>query len=405
MKVTRAEQIIIKRNHPKFKVIDKQCFHSKNLYNEANYIIRQRFIQSGDYINYYEMNKGFKTNDNYKLTFSQPANCTLRLLDKNWKSYFKAIKDWKSNKDKYLGMPKLPKYLKKDGRFPWMVPNNQLVYDCDKSTIYIRNRLVNDYEWKCRCLGRPIQVRFIPRGSCYVMEIVYEIELDDIDKSKPSKIAAIDLGVDNLVTMTNNIGSNPIIINGKGIKGINQQYNKILAKEKSMLKIRHNKDWSNKLDILTFKRNQRIKNYLHNASSYIVKWCVSNNIDTLVIGKNKEWKQDSNMGKRNNQQFVMIPYQMLLQQLQYKCENAGIEYVETEESYTSGTSFLDGEEPTSNYYNKDRRIERGLFKSNSGLLINSDVNGSLQIMKKVFPNAISRYGIEAVLTPVIINVA
>ena len=101
----------------------------------------------------------------------------------------------------------------------------------------------------------------------------------------------------------------------------------------------------------------------------------------------------------------MIPYQILLQQLKYKCENVGINYIEQEESYTSGTSFLDEENPIKENYNKNRRIQRGLFKSNSGLLINSDVNGSFQIMKKVFPNAISRYGIEVVLTPIVINVA
>lgn len=351
------------------------------------------------------MNFEFKTHENYKLTFSQPANCTLRLLDKNWKSYFKAIKDWNMHPDKYFKKPKLPKYLKKDGRFPWMIPNNQLVYDYEKGTVYIRNRLLNDYEWKCRCLGRIIQVRFIPRGSCYVMEIVYETEIPDV-KAESNRIASIDLGVDNLVALTNNIGLNPIIINGKGIKSINQYYNKQLAKEKSLLKIRHGKDWSNKLDSITFKRYQRIKNYMHSSSAYVIKWCVENDIDTLVVGKNKEWKQKTDMSKQSNQKFVNIPYQMLLQQLQYKCENIGIKYVETEESYSSGTSFLDGEEPIKQNYDKSRRIERGLFRSNSGLLINSDVNGSLQIMMKVFPNAFKeRYGIEGVLTPIVISAA
>lgn len=334
MKVQRIEQIIIRKNHTKFKIIDQQCFHSKNLYNEANYEIRQKFIKEGEYISYKDMNFEFKTHENYKLTFSQPANCTLRVLDKNWKSYFRAIKDWKKNPSKYLGMPKLPKYLRKDGRFPWMIPNNQLVYDYEKGTVYIRNRLLNDYEWKCRCLGRIIQVRFIPRGSCYVMEIVYETEIPNV-KVESNRIASIDLGVDNLVTMTNNIGLNPIIINGKGIKSINQYYNKRLAKEKSLLKIRHGKDWSKKLDSITFKRHQKIKNYMHNTSTYIVKRCVENNIDTLVIGKNKEWKHNADMSKQSNQKFVSIPYQMLLQQLQYKCENVGIKYVETEESYSS----------------------------------------------------------------------
>ena len=399
MKVQRCEQIIIKKDHPKFKIIDEMCFNSKNLYNEANYVIRQKFIESGEYIPYKDMNFEFKTHENYKLCFSQPANCTLRLLDKNWKSYFKAIKDWKEHPNKYLGMPKLPKYLPKDGRFPWMIPNNQLVYDYEKSTIYIRNRHMNDYDWHCRCLGRPIQVRFIPHGNHYTMEIIYEIEIEDIDKDMVSeRIAAIDIGVDNLVTMTNNIMESPIIINGKPLKSINQQYNKQKAKMQSDLMKRNGQHWSNKLETLSYKRNQRIKNYMHNTSSLIIKWCVEHNIDTLVVGKNDTWKQE----KKHMQNFTSIPYEMLLGQLQYKCENAGIKYIEVNEAYTSGTSYLDNESPIKENYNKERRIQRGLFQAKN-TLINADVNGSLQIMRKVFPDSYTGYGIEVDLTPIIIN--
>ena len=399
MKVQRCEQIIIKKDHPKFKIIDEMCFNSKNLYNEANYVIRQEFIENGNYISYYDMNKEFKTHENYKLTFSQPANCTLRLLDKNWKSYFASIKDWKEHPNKYLGMPKLPKYLPKDGRFPWMIPNNQLVYDYEKSTIYIRNRHMNDYDWHCRCLGRPIQVRFIPHGNYYTMEICYEIEVEDINKEKiSSRIASIDIGVDNLVTLTNNVMESPIIINGKPLKSINQQYNKQKAKLQSDLMKRNGQHWSNKLETLSYKRNQRIKNYMHNTSALIIKWCVEHNIDTLVVGKNDTWKQE----KKHMQNFTSIPYEMLLVQLQYKCENAGIKYIEVNEAYTSGTSYLDNEAPIKENYNKERRIQRGLFQAKN-MLINADVNGSLQIMRKVFPDSYTGYGIEVDLTPIIIN--
>lgn len=397
MKVQRAEQIIIRKDHPKFKVIDQQCIHSKNLYNEANYTIRQEFINNSNYVSYKDMNFEFKTHENYKLTFSQPANCTLRLLDKNWKSYFAAIKDWKKNPSKYLGMPKLPKYLDKDGRFLWMIPNNQLIYDYEKSTIYIRNRLLNDYDWNCRCLGRPIQVRFIPCSNHITMEIVYETEVEETT-DKTERIASIDIGVDNLATVTNNIGLKPFIINGKILKSINQDYNKRKAEIQSELMKRNGKTWSNKLDDITFKRNNRIKNYIHNASATIIKWCVENKIDVLVVGKNDTWKQ----GKKRMQNFTSIPYEMLLKQLDYKCQNASIKYVETKEAYTSGTSYLDGESPCKDSYNKNRRVQRGLFQANN-MLINADVNGSLQIMRKVFPDSITGYGIEVDLTPTIIN--
>ena len=397
MKVNRVESIVIKEGHPKFKIIDEQCFHSKNLYNEANYVLRQKFINDGEYIPYKNMNFEFKTHENYKLCFSQPANCTLRLLDKNWKSYFKSIKDWKEHPDKYLGMPKLPKYLPKDGRFPWMIPNNQLYYDYEKSTIYIRNRLMNDFDWYSRCLGRPIQVRFIPHDTYFMMEIVYEIEVEDIDVES-GRIAAIDIGVDNLVTMSNNIGERPLIVNGKVLKSINQKYNKEKAKIQSELMKCNGQSWSKKLDNLTFKRFCRVKNHMHNTSALIIKWCIEHNIDTLVVGKNDTWKQE----KKHMQNFTSIPYEMLLGQLQYKCENAGIKYIEVNEAYTSGTSYLDNEAPIKENYNKERRIQRGLFQAKN-MLINADVNGSLQIMRKVFPDSYTGYGIEVDLTPIIIN--
>lgn len=397
MLVQRAERIIIKKDHPKFQLIDEMCFNSKNLYNEANYAIRQEFIENGNYLNYYDMNKEFKTHENYKLCMSQPANCTLRLLHKNWKSYFAAIKDWKKHPEKYLGMPKLPNYLPKDGRFNWMIPNNSCVYDYENGEVYFRLNILKGYHWKSRCLGRLIQVRFVPKGSYYVMEICYEIEIPDC-LSEGNRIASIDIGVDNLVTMSNNIGESPLIINGKPLKSINQQYNKEKARIQSELMKRNGQHWSKKLEDMSYKRHQRIKNYMHNASALVIKWCVEHNIDTLVVGKNDTWKQE----KKHMQNFTAIPYEMLLGQLQYKCENAGIKYIEVNESYTSGTSYLDNEAPIKENYNKERRVQRGLFQAKD-TLINADVNGSLQIMRKVFPDSYTGYGIEVVLTPTIIN--
>ena len=198
--------------------------------------------------------------------------------------------------------------------------------------------------------------------------------------------------------MSNNIGKSPIIVNGKILKSINQKYNKDKAKIQSELMKCNSQSWSKKLDVMTYKRNQRIKNYMHNASAIVIKWCVENNIDTLIVGKNDTWKQ----GKKNMQNFTFIPYEMLLGQLKYKCENAGIKYVEVNEAYTSGTSYLDEELPTKENYNKERRIQRGLFQAKD-MLINADVNRSLQIMKKVFPDSYTGYGIEVDLTPTIVN--
>ena len=397
MIVNRVEQQIIRKTHPLWNVIDEMCFNAKNLYNYANYIIRQEYIDNKRYIPYKEMNYNLKTHQQYKDCMSQPANCVLRLLDKNWKSFFKGLKEYEKKPNKFLGRPQIPKYLKKNGRFNWMIPNNCCYFE--EGELKFRVRRLQTVKWKCRCVGRLIQVRFVPRGCVYVMEIVSEVEVPNMTSAN-ERIMGIDLGVNNLATTSNNIGESPFIINGRGLKSINQFYNK--RKSKLQSKLSKGQFWSKQLEQITLKRFNRVKNYMHHASRYIVNWCVQHRIDTLVVGHNDEWKQDLKMNKVNSQNFVGIPYEILIQQLKYKCEDVGINFIETEESYTSGTSFLDGELPCKENYNKNRRIKRGLFQS-VNTLINSDVNGSLQIIKKVFPNAFS-YGIGVCLTPTIINI-
>lgn len=396
MVTSRVEQCIIRKSHPLWSVIDEMCFKAKNFYNYANYILRQEFLEHNQYISYRQMNKELKTHDEYKQCMSQPANCILRVLDKNWKSFFCALKSYESNPEKFLGRPQIPKYLKKDGRFNWMIPNNACYFE--NGELKFRVRKLQSVKWKCRCVGRLIQVRFVPRGCVYVMEIVSEVEVPDTPIGN-ERIVGIDLGVNNLATTSNNIGEQPFIINGRGLKSINQFYNKRRSELQS--KLPKGQFWSKQLEQITFKRFNKVKNYMHHASHYIVKWCVRHKIDTIVIGHNDEWKQSLKMSKINAQNFVDIPYNMLIMQLKYKCEDVGINFIETEEGYTSGTSFLDGESPCKENYNRKRRIKRGLFQS-TDTLINSDVNGSLQIIKKVFPDAFS-YGIEACLTPTIIN--
>ena len=295
-------------------------------------------------------------------------------------------------------MPKYPKFLKKTGRYPWMIPNNTCYLK--ENELKFKMKMLQGYTWKTNAKGRLIQVRFIPRGTCYVMEIVTEVEIPDFPKREPTNIAAIDLGVNNFATITNNIGLKPIIINGKGIKSINQFYNKRRAEMRSKLV---NQGWSNALDAITMKRFNRIKNFMHHTSKFIIEYCVKNNIDMLVCGKNRLWKDKINIGHKNNQNMQFIPFEVFIKQLEYKCKEKGIMFITTEENYTSGTSFLDNEEIIKENYDKSRRIKRGLFKSNNGALINADVNGSLQIMKKVFPNAFAD-GIVGCLIPSRINV-
>jgi len=400
VKVNRVEQHQIKKSNPMWATIDDLCFKSKNLYNYANYIIRQEFINNGNWIRVNDLDKMLQSHESYKELGSQAAQKTLQLLDKNWKSFFKAIKDWKKYPDKYLGRPKLPKYKDKNGRNILMLKNIQC--RIEDELLKFSWKPFREFTIPTRAYGKLIQVRFIPKRSHYVMEIVYEIDVPET-RLDSNKVIGIDLGINNFATISNNTGLKPFIINGKTIKSMNQYYNKKKAEFQSDLKKRHNKDWSNRLQQLTNKRNNKINDYLHKTSKYIVDWCIENQIDTVVIGKNKNWKQESKMSKKVNQNFIGIPYDLFIQKLQYKCENVGIRFIETEESYTSGTSFLDSELPIKENYDKTRRVYRGLFKSNAGRLINADLNGAYQIIKKVISNAFAE-GIEGVgLHPVRVN--
>ena len=221
-----------------------------------------------------------------------------------------------------------------------------------------------------------------------------------------NKYAAIDLGVNNLATVVSNVpGVKPYIISGKKLKSINHKYNKDIAKSKSILELRNNQKTSKYIQKITSKRNGRINDYLHKASRIIVNQLLASNINTLIIGKNKGWKQDINIGAINNQNFVQIPHSRLIEMLQYKCASCGINVEITEESYTSKCSFLDNEKVQKHKKYVGKRIYRGLFRSSNGILINADVNGAYNILRKCKPNAYANGVMGVVVHPTIIKIA
>lgn len=381
-----------------FEVVDRYCFYSKNVYNEANYILRQEFVKNNRILGAYDIQKLMQNMDCYKECGSQAAQKTIQMLDKAWKSFLVSIKDYSKNPIKYLGKPKIPKYLKKDGRQVFSLKNIQCTL---KDGLFrISFKPFKGYTVRTHAKGRLIQCRFVPKGLYYVMEIVYEIEVPDIPKNS-DRIVAIDIGINNFITMVNNISENPIAVKGGIIKSINQFYNKQKANIQSELKKVNDKDWSKKLQKLTNRRYEMIKYQMHCISKYVVDWCVLYGIDTLVVGHNNEWKQK----KQGMQNFTYIPYELFIKILSYKCANNGIKFIENEESYTSGTSFLDNEDPIKENYRKERRVYRGLFIANCGKKINADVNGAYQIMKKVFPKIFINGIKGAGLHPTIINLA
>lgn len=392
MIVQRVEKHIIKQNNQFFSMLDDFCFKSKNLYNHANFIVRNEFVKNNKWIRYGNLDKILKNDTEFSDYKNMPtAQCSqqiLKLLDKNWKSFFASIKDWSKNPSKYLGRPKLPKYKAKDGRFILILTNqnvklkdNILHFPKSFNGFFLKPKFVEKSNFKTFQ-----QIRIIPNQKQFTIEIVYNIEISE-KKTDNKKYLSIDIGLDNLATVTNNFGEQPFIVNGKGLKSVNKYYNKTLSHFREIAKRMNKSDWTNRMNRLTQKRNARISDYLHKASKFIVDFAVQNDVNTIVIGNNKNWKQNSELSKVVNQSFVGIPHQKLIDMILYKAENFGINVIVTEESYTSGTSFLDGEMPTKENYNKSRRVKRGLFISNKGKRINADVNGSFQILKKVFPKA------------------
>ena len=410
MSIQQVEKHIIKKNHPYYSMFCKFTHQSKNLYNHANYLVRKEFIETGKWLRYQDLDKLLKQDIDYpdyaNMHAAQSAQQTLRLLDDNWKSFFKSIKDWAENKDKYSGKPKLPKYKPKDGKLILVITNQQIKQS--KNLISFPKSFCG-FNIKSRCVTlsnfeKLNQIRIIPQNQVFCVDIVYSIYIEDNILQDNGRHMSIDLGLDNLAAITTNTGSKPIIINGKGLKSNNQYYNKRKAYYQSIAKQMNDKNYTNRLYRLTLKRNLKIEDSLHKVSKFIIDTALSNQITKIVIGNNKCWKQSVSLGKRVNQAFVNIPHQKLIDKISYKAQKCGIQVILTEESYTSGTSFIDSEPPEEKFYNKKRRVYRGLFISNNGASINADVNGAYQIMKKVFPNEFSN-GIEGVvLHPVKVNI-
>ena len=369
-----VERHIIKDN----KDLDEVCFKSKNLYNKAMCLVKQHYFNTKQYLDFFKLSKilrDSKDADYYSMN-TRVSNGTLRLLDRNFKSFFSLHKKKRNGDiDKTV---KIPKYLDKEGRYVATF-NKEAI-----SKVYIRKGLiklstldiliptkVNESEL--------VEVRVLPRNNHHVVEVVYKIEEKE-NKIDNKRYASVDLGVNNLMTVSSNV-TKPFIINGKPLKSINQYWNKELARLKSKLK--DNKQTSKRIQSITNKRNNKILDYLHKSSRKLVNFLVSNNISTIVVGYNKEWKENINLGKKNNQSFVNIPFYTLIKQLEYKCKLEGINFILTEESYTSKCSFLDNEELCKHEKYLGKRIKRGIFKSAENKLINADLNGSLNILKKV----------------------
>lgn len=397
-KVQRVERHIIRKGRYNYREIQNTCHLSKNLYNYVNYILRQSFFETRSIPSEYEISTQLaKENQaDFRALPAQVAQQTIKLVFKAWKSFFSALKAYKGDKSRFTGNPRPPKYKDKNGHFVTVFTSQYTKVKDNK--IHFSKETIQPITTKTSTIK---QVRLIPSTACFIVEVVYEKDVQVTEKIAGS-VAAIDLGLNNFVTFLDNQGYQPFIINGKGIKSYNQNFNKKKAKLQS--KLPKNVYSSKQLLQLNFKRNMFIHNFIHQASSIVLKTLLARKIETLVIGYNEDWKQNITLGKRTNQQFVQIPYKAFIDKIMYKCEDYGIKVILTEESYTSKIDHLAGEKMQKHTKYKGKRIHRGLFLSSTGIVINADVNGALGIMRKVFSETAKQIADSGVaFTPVIIQ--
>ncbi len=392
-----VEQHVISKNDPRYSVIDEAAFKSKNLYNAGNYEVRQSYIHYGKYLNYNEVQKRMQSHDAYKALPAKVSQQVLMQLAHDWESFFKARDAYHKDPSKFLGHPKLPGYKhKREGR-------NLLVYTMQA----ISKRGLKHGRIQPSMLAIEVhtrqkdidQVRIVPRKGFYVVEVTYEKAVKQANVN-PAYYAGIVIGMNNLVALTSNKpGFRSVLVNGRPVKSVNQFYNKRKAELQG--KLGHT-GTTKRMERLTTTRNRRIDHYLHTVSKRIIDLLVKEGIGVLVIGKNDGWKQEANMGKRNNQNFVSIPHARFIAMLTYKAQLVGITVQVTEESYTSKASLLDLDPlPVRDPNNGNekhtfsgKRIMRGLYRASDGRYVNADINGSGNIIRKVAPDAFGTEGVE-----------
>ena len=401
-----------KTDYRTLKVLSRAA---KNLTNEALYNIRQLFFDEGTYLKYKDNYKLLKNSVNYRTLNSNMAQQILKEVDGEFASFFSLLKLASDGKYSYDDI-NLPHYLPKDG-YATLIIGFVRIND---------NKLIIPYSNSFKKTHKPIEItvppvlkdkkikeiRIIPKCNARFFEIQYIYEKECIQRNlNRQKALAIDLGINNLVTAADNEG-HTFIIDGKRLKSLNQWYNKENARLQSIKDKQHIIKRTNRQKLLSVKHENKINDYMNKTAKRVIDYCIDHDIGTLVVGYNETFQRNSNLGKRNNQTFVNIPYGILRKKLRYLCELNDIDYVLQEESYTSKSSFFDHDEiPVYNKNNDNhvfsgRRIYRGLYETYDGYVINADVNGALNILRK--SNVVrlgSLYARGEVDTPIRIRIA
>lgn len=376
----RVEKHKIYKSHPSYSKLDDMSRKANNLYNQCVHFAKHSENLSEDLKDLDKVMKSFPDeHDNYRsFGYARCAQQVLRLFHQNLRSYFASIKDYKKNPEKYTGTPRFPRFRKSGERFQVIFTNQAAKLTGNVVNIAPRTFENNlSIRLRTRNAKKLCQVVFAPRNNHFLVYVIYEVE-DPIILQNSGKVAAIDIGLTNLATVTFSEQDEPILYRSDLVK-INRDFNLINSKYVSILMKTQNKQTSKRRNRLSEKRAGLIEDRLHKISRAIVNDLSHRGVSTLVVGKNTGQKINSKL-----KNFVQVPLFRLIGMIKYKAELAGIKFIQVNESYTSGTSFLDDELPTKEFYNKDRRKFRGLFLSNNLKRINADVNASFQIMKKIY---------------------
>jgi putative transposase len=395
-----VERHVIKPNHRFYREADRLSWLCKNLYNSANYIYRQNFF-ANQQTNALAVYHALKASEDYKALPAKVAQTTLGLVLKAWTSYHLAVRNYQEDPIKFKAAPQIPHYKgarehkRADGRYV-VVFNCQAVSKRALKKGYARPSGTNI--WLPSKVTSILEIRIVPKVGCYIVEVVYEKLEQPLQVNQ--RVAAIDLGLNNLATLTYNVaGLVPKIYDGRAIKSTNQYCNRVSSTLKPLLPAGQKN--SKKLVKLWHKRNCKVDYYLHTTSSAIIKELVNHQIGLLVVGWNQDFKDGINPGVVDDRKLASIPHRRFVQMLQYKGQLAGIKVVLVEESYTSISSALDLEAIQQKSEYIGCRVKRGLFRTQSGQLINADVNGSLNIGRKAvgdgfIPNSIEGFVVNPV---------
>lgn len=377
-----------------YNMLREMCRYSNNLYNCAVYEVRQHFFKTNKYFPYKKYYPICKLNENYSLLQAGVAQQTLKVVERSFKSFFALLK--LKREGRYAEKVRLPKYRKKGDMFNLVLSTNAITihngiltvpmsrtfskqHDKAKIKIVVPDRL-RDKEIK--------EVRIIPlyKGTHFKIQYSYKAEPETKNLNKDNNIS-IDIGVDNLASCVTNTGTS-FIMDGRKIKSINRYWNKRKAKLQSIA-VRQGFHMTKQIYSLTRKRNNRIDDYMKKTARYIINYCITNNIGTVVCGYNKDFKRNINLGTKNNQQFTQISFNKLFSAIKNLCERYDMSYIEQEESYTSKVSFWDldeipvfDEKKKTDYKFSGKRIHRGLYRTKNGRMINADINGACNILRK-----------------------